>query len=65
MKDRHTELRQTVDAGNRAPDAPDEAMRHLKTAREKVAAVRCRVWQTVQRPRFIPGQEGRGKIGPR
>ena len=59
MKDRHTELRQTVDAGNRAPDAPDapdEAMRHLKTAWEKVAAVRRRVWQTVQRPRFIPGQ---------
>lgn len=56
MKDRHTELRQTVDAGNRAPDAPDEAMRHLKTAREKVAAVRRRVWQAVQRPRFLPGQ---------
>lgn len=56
MKDRHTELRQTVDAGNRAPDAPDEAMRHLKTARKKVAAVRRRVWLTVQRPRFLPGQ---------
>ena len=27
-----------------------------KTAREKVAAVRRRVWQTVQRPRFLPGQ---------
>ena len=56
MQDRNTELRQTVDAGNRAPDAPDEAMRHLKTARKKVAAVRRRVWQAVQRPRFIPGQ---------
>ena len=56
MKDRHTELRQTVDAGNRAPDAPDEAMRHLKTAREKVAAVRRRVWQAVRRPRCMPGQ---------
>ena len=56
MKDRHTEIRQAVDAGNRAQDAPDEAMRLLKTAREKVAAVRCRVWQTVQRPRFLPGQ---------
>ena len=56
MQDRHTELRQTVDAGNRAPDAPEEAMRQLKTAREKVVAVRRRVWQAVQRPRFLPGQ---------
>ena len=56
MKDRQTELRQTVDAGNRAPDAPDEAMRHLKTAWEKVAAVRGRVGQAGQGRRFLPGQ---------
>ena len=33
MKDRNTEIREAIEAGNRALDALDEAMGHLKTAR--------------------------------
>lgn len=33
MKDRNTEIREAIDAGNRALDALDEALGHLKTAR--------------------------------
>lgn len=33
MKDRNTEIREAIDAGNRAMDALDEALGHLKTAR--------------------------------
>ena len=33
MKDRNTEIREASEAGNRALDALDEAMGHLKTAR--------------------------------
>ncbi len=33
MKDRNTEIREAIDAGNRAMDALDEALEHLKTAR--------------------------------
>ena len=32
MKDRNTEIREAIDAGNRAMDALDEALGHLKTA---------------------------------
>lgn len=32
MKDRNTEIREAIEAGNRALDALDEAMGHLKTA---------------------------------
>ena len=39
MKDRHTELRQTVDAGNRAPDAPEEAMVERIALREAIDAL--------------------------
>ena len=33
MKDRNTEIQEAIEAGNRALDALDEAMGHLKTAR--------------------------------
>ena len=33
MKDRNTEIREAIDAGNRALDALDEALEHLKAAR--------------------------------
>ena len=33
MKDRNTEIREAIEAGNRALEALDEAMGHLKTAR--------------------------------
>ena len=33
MKDRNTEIREAIEAGNRALDALNEAMGHLKTAR--------------------------------
>lgn len=33
MKDRNTEIREAIAAGNRALDALDEALEHLKTAR--------------------------------